>query len=88
MTRTGRAIKLLVDSTPPCPPSKSQRHSKEANLSKIQASILCVQDLSGEQAGASCCPDLVLGELAEGLGAHNDGNRGELALAQDLEEAL
>lgn len=44
--------------------------------------------LGGEKASAPCCPDLVLGELAEGLGLHDDGHRGELALAQDLEVAL
>lgn len=44
--------------------------------------------LSGEEASSSCRLNLPLGELAEDLGAHNDGHRGELSLAQHLEVTL
>lgn len=68
---------------------RSKKLSKEKRLlSLAAAAAAAARPLSGEQASAPCCPDLALGKLAEGLGLHDDGHRGELSLAQDLEEAL
>eukprot|EP00178_Gracilaria_changii_P018848 TRINITY_DN5437_c0_g4_i1.p1 TRINITY_DN5437_c0_g4~~TRINITY_DN5437_c0_g4_i1.p1 ORF type:complete len:177 (+),score=30.54 TRINITY_DN5437_c0_g4_i1:545-1075(+) len=60
----------------------------EKRLLSLAAPLQDRNPSSGDQASAPCCPDLVLGELAEGLGLHDDGHSGKLALAQNLEVAV
>ena len=45
----------------------------------------CSSDELGDTTGLS---DTLLGDLAEHLGANDEGGLGQLALAADLEEAL
>lgn len=60
-------------------------------VARCQASAYCRRNCEcscNENASATCFLDSLLSELGEKLGLDDDGDLGEVALAEDLEEAL